>query len=109
MKAVAAVLVGLVLFTAWRLGVLGVVVAVLVWLWCLAPAPMTVLYAAGVCGLAGCCVYPRYRPGVHWSSVIVRSPHARRSPVRPVSGALWDDQVGEYLARLRREQDQAVA
>lgn len=43
MKIVATVLVGLVLFVAWRLGVLGVAVVVLVWIWGIAPVPMTLL------------------------------------------------------------------
>lgn len=108
MKIWAAVLVGLVLFVAWRLGVLGIVVAVLVWVWCVAPVPMTVLYAAGACGLAACCVYPRYRPGVVWTEVLVRSPRARHTGPRAVSGPDWDGQVSAYLERLRHE-DRAVA
>lgn len=108
MKIWAAVLVGLVLFVAWRLGVLGVAVVVLVWIWGIAPGPMTILYAAGACGLAACCVYPRYRPGVVWTEVLIRSPRARRPSPRAVSGAEWDGQVSAYLERLRHD-DRAVA
>lgn len=108
MRIWAAVLVGLGLIVAWHLGVLGIAVAVLVWVWCVAPVPMTVLYAAATCGLAACCVYPRYRPGVVWTEVLVRSPRARRPGPRAVSGPEWHDQVSAYLARLRHE-DRAVA
>lgn len=108
MRTVAVVLIGLVLFVAWQLGVLGVAVAVLVWVWSLAPAPMTMLYAAVVLGLVACCAYPRYRPGVAWADVVIRSPRVQR-PRPPVSGAEWDDQVSAYLKRLRYEQDRAVA
>ena len=107
MRLMAVVLVGLVLFVAWQLGVLGVVVAVLAWVWRMAPVPMTVLYAAAVCGLAACVVYPRYQPGVIWADVVMRNPRAQRP--RTVSGADWDDQVSAYLHRLRYEQDRAVA
>lgn len=106
MRIWAAVLTGLVLFVAWRLGVLGIFVAVLVWAWGVAPAPMTVLYAAGACGLTACLVYPRYRPGVVWTDVVIRRPRAQRPRVE--SGASWDDQVSTYLERLRYE-DRAVA
>lgn len=108
MRIVAAALVGLVLFVALQLGVLGVVVAVLAWVWHLAPVPMTVLYAAAVCGLVACCAYPRYRSGVVWADVVIRSPQVQR-PRTHVSGAEWDNQVIAYLDRLRHEQDRAVA
>ncbi len=108
MRLGAVLLVGLMLFVAWQLGVLAVVVGVLVWVWVLAPAPMTVLYAAAVCGLVACSAYPRYRPGVAWSDVVIRNPRVER-PRAQVSGAEWDDQVSDYLKRLRCEQDRAVA
>lgn len=108
MRIWAAVLVGLVLFLAWRLGVLGIVVAVLVWVWGVAPVPMTALYAAGACGLAACCVYPRYRPGVVWTDVLVGTSPARRPGARALPDPAWDDQVNDYLERLRHE-DRAVA
>ncbi len=106
MKLMAAMLIGLVLFVAWQLGLLGIVVAVLVWVWRLAPVPMTVVYGAVACGLVACCLYPRYRPGVVWTDVVIRKPRARP---RSVSTADWDDQVNDYLDRLRRERDRAVA
>ena len=104
----AALLIGLALFVAWQLGVLGVVVSLLVWMWRLAPVPMTVLYAGAVCGLLACCVYPRYQPGVVWADVVIRSPRVQR-PSAQGSGAEGDDQVSAYLQRLRHEQDRAVA
>lgn len=108
MKIVAAFLVGVVLFVAWRLGVLGIVVAVLVWVWGVAPVPMTLLYAAGACGLTACCVYPRYRPGVVWTEVLICSPRVQEPAGRALSGPEWDGQVSAYLDRLRGD-DRAVA
>ena len=84
-EVVGAVLVGLVVFVAWQLGVLGVVLAVLAWVWGMAPMPMTVLYAAAACGLAACFVYPSYQPGVVWADVVIRNPRLsgrRRCPAR---------------------------
>ncbi len=113
MRIVAAVLVGLVLFVAWQLGVLGIVVAVLAWVWCLAPVPMTVLYAAAVCGLAASFVYPRYRPGVLWADVVIRNPQAQRPGHRAVSGAEWTTRsvptwTGSGTSRIGRWRDVAT-